>query len=164
MPIQREDEESRDRGIFRWTDPQVAARPDPDLFVGVGPVLTRYWVRLITENLPEGDPEDWRASVRHAVSNSNSSPVRNIATGFDSKRRRILLEFEVEARTGTAALETVARALRSAGGHPGLVAIRQILVCPAAHGDGSVVNYEVVARMFGPGDWKAFEEQQFEPD
>jgi hypothetical protein len=127
-------------------------------------VLTQYWVRVITEDLPEGDPEEWRASFKQAFGTLRSRSVQSVATAFDAKRRRMVLTFEVRSRTGSAALELVAGTLRAIGEHPELVAIRQLLLYPAARDDGSVITFDDVAEMFGPEEWKAFEEQQFEPD
>ena len=126
--------------------------------------MISYWVRVITEDLPDGDPEDWRHSFKEAFGALRSRSVTSVATAFDAKRRRMVLTFEVSARTGTAVIEMIAGVLQKMGEHPELIAVRQMLLYPAKGFEGSVITFEDVAQMFGPEEWKAFEEQQFEPD
>ncbi len=125
--------------------------------------MLSYWVRVITEDLPEGDPEDWRHSFTETFTGLRSKSIRSVATAFDAKRRRMVLTFEFHARTGTAVVEMIGNILRNMGEHPELIAIRQMLMYPAARDDGSVITFDDVAEIFGPNEWKAFEEQQFEP-
>jgi len=130
---------------------------DPSLVIS-------YWVRVITEDLPDGDPEDWRHSFMEAFGALRSRSVRSVATAFDAKWQRMVLTFEVSARTGTAVIEMITELLKQMGEHPELIAVRQMLLYPAKGDEGSVIAFDDVAQMFGPEDWKALEEQQFEPD
>ena len=59
----------------------------------------------------------------------------------------------------------VARLVRSVGEHPKLIGIGQMLFYPLLNDEGgSVVTFADVAPLYGPKDWEAFQEEQFEPD
>lgn len=102
-------------------------------------MLTRYLLTVVTEDLQEADPEDWRSSIPIALKDAmrrkgvpdHKGNFTLRAMNYDPQRHRAVLSLEAEHRTGSGALEMLNAVLRNIGEHPELIAIRRAYIYPA---------------------------------
>jgi hypothetical protein len=138
--------------------------------------LTRYLLTVVTEELQEADPEDWRSSIAIALKDATRRkgvPDRGStfilrAMNYDPEKHRAVTSLEVQHRTGSGALEMLNTVLRNMGEHPELIAIRRAYMYPAE--DEEDVLDEWVERMInrqrfdlaidgmGAAEWEQIEE------
>lgn len=139
-------------------------------------MLRRYALTILTEELPEGDPEDWRSSMAQALrdaSRRHGVPDRNghftlSSMGYDPDRRRTIIRLEAEHRTGSGALEMLNTVLRQMGDHPELIAIRRAYIYPVEDEEDVLDDWArtlidrhrfgVVLDNMGAEEWQLVEE------
>jgi hypothetical protein len=139
-------------------------------------VLTRYLLTVVTEELQEADPEDWRSSIAIALKDAtrrNGVPDRGSnfilrAMNYDPEKHRAVISLEVQHRTGSGAPEMLNTVLRNMGEHPELIAIRRAYIYPAEDEEDvldawveRMINrqrFDLAIDRMGAAEWEQIEE------
>ena len=138
--------------------------------------LTRYLLTVVTEELQDADPEDWRSSIaialkdatrRKGVPDHEANFILR-AMNYDPEKHRAVISLEVQHRTGSGALEMPNGVLRNMGEHPELIAIRRAYIYPAEDEEDAMdewvermINrqrFDLAIDHMGPAEWKQVEE------